>query len=484
MRSIVALGTILGLVVSPFVARAQDPQETAAVAGGILAGVGAWAQFRTSSKLEVTVEVFRETEAIGSMPGFPGKVHPRDTRSEPFRLGKRAAASLAAHDPAIAPSAAGLLNVQSQCQPIMDRLGVIAGRVRETTGLLTGADGWSEVLGDFLRVQSALDSALSAWKVFDAAMDEASLDGAFTASELNNAAEHLKAFRDRTARNVDIGPVSQETLEVIALGLWESVGLDSEPQTEEMLTAVKAVSGQRSFVDQMAGLLHKFRQALPPTRTPEQLSAAGDFLAKVGIDLSLGELRQLQSVEALKARLLNDALVFNAVETQLALAYAATYNAGTSSPNIGPILNEVMQVILTQSEYIDIITDKRNEDKWVVLNSASSTGRMGNHSTVIYLENMATPVVKSAKFDPSQFISANAALYQTAFDTSALLFGLPAGQDADNPLAGSNLMTMEKELRKLERVKRKNRLALVQKIGELLTATETSNAANDAGDGN
>lgn len=95
------------------------------------------------------------------------------------------------------------------------------------------------------------------------------------------------------------------------------------------------------------------------------------------------------------------------------------------SQNAGPIVDEATQPLLTLNSFIDTVTDPRNRRNWKRLNYARSFSSSGNHAAVIYMENWAVPVLKSARFDPTQFVVAAAKLYSTALTTFAGVYGLP-----------------------------------------------------------
>src|SRR5207248_5661720 len=58
------------------------------------------------------------------------------------------------------------------------------------------------------------------------------------------------------------------------------------------------------------------------------------------------------------------------------------------------------------------------------------------HDAVIYLENAATPILKSSKFDPSKFIQAYGDMYRLAFYAAADALGLPPPKGADSGVGG------------------------------------------------
>lgn len=92
-----------------------------------------------------------------------------------------------------------------------------------------------------------------------------------------------------------------------------------------------------------------------------------------------------------------------------------TLDGFTTSLSLGPIENEVMQMI-TAHKAIEDITDPDNKGRWVPFSEAEAFSGAGDSTNVVYLENMATPVLKSSKFDPTQFIAAEGKLFKNAFN--------------------------------------------------------------------
>ncbi len=117
--------------------------------------------------------------------------------------------------------------------------------------------------------------------------------------------------------------------------------------------------------------------------------------------------------------------VANAEPTRKA-ALRVTYSAVLSDANLGPIVNEVAQSVLTP-EALSLVTMAGNDLNWQRFSEAKSVGRTGNHDVVIYFENLATPILKSSTFDPTKFVVANGQMFQRAFSVMADIYGLPTG---------------------------------------------------------
>ncbi|NJL72492.1 MAG: hypothetical protein HC888_13455 [Candidatus Competibacteraceae bacterium] len=94
-----------------------------------------------------------------------------------------------------------------------------------------------------------------------------------------------------------------------------------------------------------------------------------------------------------------------ALINQARSAYTLTFSQTTANTSLGPIANDVLQSVLTENGFIDEIVSKDAKRRWKPFTASSSKARTGNSNTVIYLENLATPVLKTAQFDPSAFVA-------------------------------------------------------------------------------
>jgi hypothetical protein len=117
----------------------------------------------------------------------------------------------------------------------------------------------------------------------------------------------------------------------------------------------------------------------------------------------------------------------------------ATYVGVTISSSFGPITSDVVQGVFSPS-FIDKVAS--NPKAWKKWNQALSDSHEGDHNAVIYMDNMLTPILKDARFDPSNFIAANAEAYKKAFSIVASVYGVPApgatGSSADYNLLNSD----------------------------------------------
>src|SRR5258707_9765807 len=85
-------------------------------------------------------------------------------------------------------------------------------------------------------------------------------------------------------------------------------------------------------------------------------------------------------------------------------AYTLTFAGFTNGINTGPIVDEVFQMLYSRGQTLAAITQDDNEENWHRLNYAISDGGPGNHTALVYFENMATPIIKNSSFDPTQFV--------------------------------------------------------------------------------
>lgn len=137
---------------------------------------------------------------------------------------------------------------------------------------------------------------------------------------------------------------------------------------------------------------------------------------------------------------------FEHVWSICASAQSATYAGFPTSANFGPIANEVMQGVFAQSRMIDEITS--HNDRWTRFNYVTSWGGAGNQNVVVYFENSLTPILKSATFDPSQFLAANAQVFKKATDVLGDVYGVPISGVSSNTSASASLNLYSTKARK------------------------------------
>ena len=158
-------------------------------------------------------------------------------------------------------------------------------------------------------------------------------------------------------------------------------------------------------------------------------------------------------------------------------AQRLTYSALLADVNLGPIINEVMQNIMT-SKGIDIITSDERTGKWQRFAEAKSYGRTGNHDVIIYFENMGKPILKSSAFDPTKFVVANGQTFQRVFFALADVYGLPMGA-ADGAQADTNLIQLRENRDKAKAAATKEKEAYLSALGDLLKLEDSIFAHTD-----
>ncbi len=484
------------------IAQAQgSPQGAAATALGIFTGLGLGSEALTRSKLEVKVEMFQDTDVkppdlTSSKPGNSKNIHAKalapgeEERTRPFKLGAPSALyqlAKKANDPTLTPTLAQLHAVRTQLQPIMARFEKVNGSLDETIDFLSRYDltnrGAPETREYLKSLRSNRENMIQAWVAFTEAMEDAESDGEVSESEVGALAENLAACRIQLEKSEPaVPPLYFELLGaqiVLALpppsepgGVLPEIGhvielgyqLAQEPQHDPETSIAKILWSTRASL--LAISANEKRELVE-----SDLTALDALLAGLGILLPGEQLLALESEgDVLNALTRSDKSLFAALSASRTEAYLATFSSITSSANFGPIVNEVMQQILAKNAMLDSITDKRFEKRWVVVNRAKSVGRTGTHNTVIYLENNATPIVKSAAFDPSEFIKANAVLYETAFNSAAAVFGIPLAGEPATPLNSANLFAFKKKQREIEREKANTRREIVKTLTGIMHA--------------
>jgi|GEM_PF-4794068 len=160
-------------------------------------------------------------------------------------------------------------------------------------------------------------------------------------------------------------------------------------------------------------------------------------------------------------------------------AYELTFTTFAVDFNLGSIRNEAMQVLLTSDATRHLLDDENDKKRWRTFSYAKSRGAVGNHDTIIYLENMGLPILKSSAFDPTKFQVANGRMFRKVFSAVADIYALPkssvAGQDdKPTPVGSINL----KSIRDARAQSRKQAAANMQKI---ITAARATVSAGENG---
>lgn len=115
-------------------------------------------------------------------------------------------------------------------------------------------------------------------------------------------------------------------------------------------------------------------------------------------------------------------------------------NGLTGGVLTGPISNEAYQGLTAHGEHLDyILSDTRGwweklwniNNPWQRYNRAMVYGGTGDNDTVIYLENIFTPVIKKSRFSPDAFIAAQSQFYRSALNSISGTYGVPLSSGTD-----------------------------------------------------
>jgi hypothetical protein len=349
----------------------SDPATNAAIAGGTLAAVGLGSTLATHSQVEVRVEEF---SLAGLSPRKKSAFIISDTA-----IANALRPSTMPVDPVQNPSAQAMLHVREEARPFIEKVRkayealseqkLVKKNVREEISR-TAEKGSSQPLraiqdvSDFYALQRELArQLLEAWNQFDNAVTDGLDDGVATDAELTQMSVRLADLRQKV----------------------------------DALARVKEAPKVDNAVAQL--------KSLPPTTSikPEVRQAATEFTTNY--------------LKSATDRLPDFAEKLHQNVTSL------SFSNINASVNFGPIIKEVMQAVFSKGDAIDVATDPKNAKRWHLMNSAFSHAGTGNHDAVIYLENLASPILKSGAFDPSKFTEAYGDVYRTAFGAAARAYG-------------------------------------------------------------
>jgi hypothetical protein len=190
-----------------------------------------------------------------------------------------------------------------------------------------------------------------------------------------------------------------------------------------------------------------------------------------GFRPSVNDLLNLDSAAAVQASLSQywlQVMTTAQAENTLRLTYVGV----AIGANLGPLVNETFQSVFSKGQLIDSILQ---EEKWKQVNYAYSKSHAGDHNAIIYFDNILTPVLKSATFDPSQFIAANAQLHRRVSGAMAEVFGVPLAPGSASPNALPELNLFATKARKLnaDKAAGQHREALLATLKELINLNET-----------
>jgi hypothetical protein len=408
--------------------------NAAANTAAALLGVGIGAQALTGSNVGVKVEVY-------------------DPGGESFKLGHPlaisdviAGAPVNTPDPVARPNVAVLRQIEAKCAPVMQDMRSTLEPLRRHAMFLQARPGaaFKNVGNDLSELVTLKQRVDAAWNRFQAALDAA-------AKRNNKASRATAALRLREFRQA-LTELAQKTLPARAVEyLGQQLG-------SAALQGVATAGRPQAEAQQIAGAIAeavKAAAAAPAENAEQQINraveaafavVAKDPAAKAALDRRLGELGVAAGTPLTQAVALipkenaaaEAAAAVPELQRQAETARRFTFGLLTSTPNVGPISNEVTQMLLTPGRVLAGIADPRkaNKSRWKPFGYASVHGGPGDSNTIFYMENAAYPVLKSAKFDPNAFIEANGQLYQRAF--SVIAAGLAADAGASGTGGGAD----------------------------------------------
>ena len=162
-------------------------------------------------------------------------------------------------------------------------------------------------------------------------------------------------------------------------------------------------------------------------------------------------------------------------------ALSNTYVGLTIGANLGPLVNEAFQSVFSKGHLIDSILQ---EDKWRQINHAYSKSHAGDHNAIIYFDNILTPILKSATFDPSQFIAANAQLHRRVSAAMTEVFRVPQAPGSTSSSAASDLNLFATKARKknADKAAGLHRDALLATLKELIDLHQAIQQQTESGE--
>lgn len=451
MKSLYRFARIAGLLptVALLATGCATPEgRAAAIAAGTLVGVGVGAQVLTYSDLHVDVDVYRETlpktrrslgewiRDIGGPIDRSQRSSPDRERTPPFRLDLPAAArraALAARPLTAQEMAIAVEGIENDIDRLRAREGPLAEGVTHLRVAAAGSQPeWKATLAEF---EDRLDTVREAIAAFDGLKQGLATNqalGGLSADRvvaLDTLWAGLVGALERLADDsLSAGPAY---LSFVFARVWQALRSDAaiakavDVETRPQMEAIVA-KPEPDLRDSLSRML----AAAAPKITAKNRESVDKALRELGLapvsvadlEASGGAAEQVRRVLGAQSALFG---VANLADDAL-----LKLQDGINGFNVGPLVNEGMQQVLAENEMIDVITDPGNRRNWRRFDSAKSTGRTGNHNAIVYLENLATPILKSSEFDPSAFIRANGLLYQATFKAVVDAFGLPAAGGA------------------------------------------------------
>jgi len=457
--------------ISPTSAPAQDPGNAALAAGiatGVVVGTGIGAQALTYSSLEVEVEMFI----------------PNEKQKHLFHLDRPASISREAQESSAKSDA--ILSEGALRAFHLDAAKHIARIERESEGLARTVE-WllraDQVAGQPTytafngRLSVAAETATLLAR-FRTEFNIATADGSLDQAERVDLAKIARRAVDSAAAYHDSYDAS--FVEFFHRELWnaaqwgmsdvlaEAENAGRQPKDMQVSFDWRGMKGRIDAVNGYEGFDKAFDDS-PRNRIVASLDLAVTAWRSVKVAADAGTIKP-SNAEDILARDLDAALLamgFDTTMKQLANNDGTTisqklarispvestgdaladirlsYPALSASFNLGPVTNEAIQQLFSKGDIVGASLKNDhwwgrlwNYENWERVNHAKSRAGTGNHNSIIYMENMLTPVLKSSSFDPSEFIAANGIAFQRAFDVAAELYGVPLAPGRGSGSAG------------------------------------------------
>jgi len=518
----VILAATLGLAPSVW---ATTPADVAWITGVAAVAGPFGVQAVARSSLDVTVEVFRETanietwDANGRSSVKPGTAPftltaPVALKRQLSNLLEDPTRSLSA--PAMAAAAASLLTARASLQARADGFATIAANLKAAAAG-SPAGPFDHVRTEALSREQAFLELIAGIDRYRATVALALADAVFTTGELDKASNQLLAVRlsaQDTARdfsNLWAGYFSAKANVIFnqlecstraqARGSAAFANSEVALKRDRPADETRAQATQRyawHYTELLRRLTEKnriFVDEVDPGDTPHDVTVTPQAIAAAKSNLT--ELLRMIGFQGTKEELFapdrenefkliwDASFVDRLVATALDRTVRATFVGVSNGANFGAIANEVIQGVLAENQFSDRITSE--PDRWTIFNKVSSRGSAGNHNAIVYFDNMLTPILKSATFDPSQLLLANAQIYKRAISIVAQVYGPPTAADVASGGADAslNLMNLEARNRSATEAESRKRTELLQTLSIILdkhnevTALRNSAAPTD-----
>lgn len=526
MKSLTRISQVLLVLTLSFLGWQAHPQSgstVALIAGASAVGGPLAVQLVTGAKVDVDVDVYRETYPLVLPFNASQTNSPDHYRTEPFRWEGSPALNrmmITANDPVATPT---VENISTAAAKLAQHLPELRKAVSSRQAL---ADQFAAFhapadtpLGQLAAELQALADPLSSLAGlvgnFEQDFQAALAGGTFSDEQLKTFANRLLAIRLQTelspaqadyspnyaqffavtlhgviAATADQGSVLEKAVKIPGEPLDANYGMAAPGQTQRaaVVHLLWNAIGRVRNLDANGGKFPtqdgKFRQ-FSPAQVDLLKQQLDQFMQKFGYPglvataICQTEADYLKLITQTPTSIDGAALLATAATQNIK---TATFTGLTTSANFGPIANEVMQSVFAQSRMIDEIT--AHADRWQRFNYVSSWGGAGNQNVVVYFENALTPVLKSATFDPSQFLAANAQIYQHAMDSLAAVYGVPtSGATSTNALASLNLSSIKARKTTADNARTATRQQMLAALKSLLDLHDTLGKAATGANG-